>query len=368
MPGGASAEAPSIPPRKPWAPGTEPVPPTSRTTMSTYDYQLGRHDRITIDGAHYRPAGKRAHVHHLQLMVGKGTPEEHFLPITDDDIADFLRHKKIHIEQGYYSRAHQFLLARGGGQGVADLSDAELRTIAWKVKWCVGFNQARAGLSDDPRPDITTESIRAFIELARENVYRWYVDTFGTARPPGRKFAGQPRKIYDYPGATTLRDWLILFEEADYDEAVFRPGYDRCGNRHQLDRRVLTIVEDQVSLFASRAGTEIADIYQEVEIEVAVLNSALPRSAQVSLSRRSITRRVRKLPQIQVDLGHLGPDRTARKYEPLGEGLNSLHPLRTVGRMERVEMDDWRWIFLRSRCLRRFGTTSATRRALGCAS
>ena len=116
--------------------------------MSAQRYDFGHNDRITIDGVHYRPAGRQGRANLLRLVIDNAVVDTSIRPLTDDEYVSLHAERKIRVEEGYYSYAYQLLRDRAAGTDLSDLSDLndeQLRTIAWKVEWCVRFNQARIG-------------------------------------------------------------------------------------------------------------------------------------------------------------------------------------------------------------------------------
>ncbi|GJD30983.1 hypothetical protein PMNALOAF_2235 [Methylobacterium adhaesivum] len=313
--------------------------------MSIQPYKLGRHDRVTIDGVHFRPEGRKGRVNLLRQVVNDAVLDTILKPLSDEEFTHLNASKLIRIEEGYYSLAYQLLRKRADGTDLSDLSDLtdeQLRTIAWKVEWCTRFRHAQKGLAGhEVRRNKTPDDLAAFIAAEREAMHQWFVDTFGKARPPGKNIPGLRRKPYDYPGSTTLRGWLALLDAGEDEPGVFRPNYDKSGNRNQLDPRVRGIVEKHVRGYATGARLKPADVYGRVEADLLILNRSLSPESQASVSEPAIRRRIKKLQPILVDMAHLGEKRTFLKYAPIGKGLDSLDGLTPLERMDRVEMDDW---------------------------
>lgn len=298
--------------------------------MQSTSYRLGRYDRIKIEGAAFRPVHKIDRQHLLQL-VRDGVLEDHYKLVSDEELNSLMRTRKLRIEKDHFSLAQQLLKARGDDSDLSDLGEEELRTIAWKVEWCTRFEAAHR----EGRFSRTPRDFGNFIEWNKDSIHRWYIGKFGASRPLGREFKGEERKMFDFPSPTTLRNWLDRFAAAGHRRQAFRPRYDECGNKLQLDPRALKIVERNVLRYASRAKPTIADIYEAVEADIDELNRNRPEDPRVYVSERAIRRRIRKLDPAFVDLGRMGPDRARKKYMPVGDGLGEL------ARMERVEMDDW---------------------------
>ena len=314
--------------------------------MPAPSYKFGHNDRITNNGVHYRPAGRQGRANLLRLVIDNAVVDTAMKPLTDDEYVRLNADRKIRVEEGYYSLAFQLLRDRAAGTDLSDLSDLndkQLRDIAWKVEWCRRFNVARIGSASRETPlRKTPEDMDAFITSQRDLIHRWYIDTFDASRPPGRRFTGYPRKPFDYPGSTTLREWLVMFEAGEHQPGVFRPQYDKCGNRNQLDHRAKAIVEKEVRKFATGNRIKAEDVFTRVEAELMILNNGLSRGTpHVTVDSRAIRRRIAKLPPILVDMAHLGPKQTELKYMPIGKGMATVDGISKLGRMDRVEMDDW---------------------------
>ena len=309
-------------------------PPDFEAEMPGRSHRFGRHDRLMIDGATYRVARKKRDVHLLQL-VSDGFIEDYHVTKSDEEISDLLRTGRLRHDAGYFSRVLATLRLRHDDSDLSDLSDAELRTIAWKKEWCVRFNRRRTNLEAAWRPTASLADMRIFIDIEKDAMDRWYLDAFGERRKPGRKRKGEIRKPFDYPGASTLRDWLLRFHECNERIDAFKPGYRRSGNRNQIDPRAVPIIERCVKRYASSKQPLMGDIYEDVEAELDELNGSLPERARVYVSSKAVRRRIHEIDPFIRDAGRLGVDRALRKYTPVGRGL------RIEGPMQRVEMDDW---------------------------
>ena len=313
--------------------------------MSAERYKLGINDRVTIDGAHFRPCGRQGRANLLRLVGVNAVLDTAVKALTDEEYALLRKTRKIRVDEGHYSLAFQLLRDRAAGTNLSDLSDLDdkvLRDIAWKVEWCVRFRHAHTGQAGHAiRRKKTPEDLSKFIEGERETIHDWYFDTFGVYRPPGRRICGQRPKLYDYPGPTTLREWVNLLTAGEDQPSVFRPQYDKCGRRDQLDVRAREIVEREVRKFGTGGRIKAIDVFDRITAELRVVNRSLSADSQVSVDESAIRRRIKKLPPILSDLAHLGEKRTELKYAPVGKGLISVDGLTPLDRMDRVEMDDW---------------------------
>ncbi|WP_246252482.1 Mu transposase C-terminal domain-containing protein [Allomesorhizobium camelthorni] len=295
---------------------------------------FGRHDRLVIDGQSYRVAHKEKGTHFLQLVNGD-LIEDHFVPKTDRQIDELRRSGRLRHEEGYFSKTLSLLRVRHDNSDLNDLSEAQLRTVAWKKEWCVRFLRQAGDPKRTWRPKRTQADMRAFVEAEKDLMDRWYLDQFGERRAPGRTRTGEIRKAFDYPSPSALRDWLRLYSEAGYRMEAFRPGYDQCGNRSQIDPRALPVVSAAVQKYASVLRPTMGDICEDVELQLDRLNGSLRDEKPISVSDKAIRRRLNAIDPFIRDFGRRGPDFALRKYTPVGKGLNITKPL------ERVEMDDW---------------------------
>lgn len=303
---------------------------------NTERWKFGRHDRIVIDGQAYRAISKEKRRHILQLVVDDIVQEDHFVTKTDAEITDLLRRNMLRHDPGYFSRALSLIRVRRDSSDLSDLREDEIRTVLWKVEWCTRFAAARADMTAAWRPTMSLSDIAIFIEEYKSDLDRWYLDRFRERRPAGRHVPGKPRKPYDYPSPSSLRNWVLHWHANEERMEAFRPKYHLCGNRNQLDPRAKSVVAECVEGFASSRRPLMRDIYEAVESKLHKMNLALPAgSKRIYVSRNAVNRRIRKIDPFLRDYNRLGPDRTHRKYEAIGTGLTSTNPL------QRVEMDDW---------------------------
>lgn len=305
------------------------------TQIGNDRWKFGRHDRIVIMNQAYRHVGKHGRRHMLQLIVDD-VQENHFITKTDAQISELMRQKLFRHDAGYFSRSQAQIRVRRDSADLTDLSEDELRTVMWKAEWCRRFDSARADSSAPWRPTMSLPDIAFFIDKQKKALDRWHVDRFGERRPAGRRRQGGPQKEFDYPSASTLRNWLIKWHAAEEQLDAFRLRYHHCGNRTQLDPRAERVVSECVEKFASSLRPRQRDIYEDVEARLSKLNLSLPADvAPIYVSRNAIRARIKKIDPFFRDFNRLGKDRALRKFIPIGKGL-VIH-----NALERVEIDDW---------------------------
>lgn len=296
---------------------------------------FGRHDRLVIDGQSFRVERKVKESHVLQPVTGDLIAEDFFVVKTDKEINGLIRSKRIRIDEGYYSKALGILRVRFDDSDLSDLSEEDLRTVAWKKEWCVRFLDAAVNVERHWRPRRTVDDCARFIEENADRMDRWYLDTFGERRRPGRRLPGEVRKAFDYPSPPALKKWLAKFIAGNCRMDSFRPRYSNCGNRGQLDQRVAAVIAVEVQKFASILQPKMADICQNVELALYEINKTLPQHQHVYASPNAVRRRIHALDPFMVDAGREDSDYALRKYTPVGKGLSITTAL------GRVEMDDW---------------------------
>lgn len=230
-----------------------------QTVVTERHHNFGWYDRITIEGAHYRPVSKEGDIHQLQHVVGK-LFTENFVELSDHEINNLIKRGAFQYEEAYFSKALSQLRMRGDDTDVSDLSEDELRTISWKVEWCVRFNNRRESTVAAARPKITMVDLATFIDGEKDLMDRWYLRTYGERRRPGRMITlpggAKERKPFDYPSPSSLWNWLKAYEAADFRIEAFKPGYDRCGNRDQIDADVRKILDTRPENTWTAAGRQ----------------------------------------------------------------------------------------------------------------
>ncbi|WP_315744843.1 MULTISPECIES: hypothetical protein [unclassified Bradyrhizobium] len=287
-----------------------------------------------MDGQTYRVLGKERDLFQLQL-VSHDLLQEFFVTKSDKEINALVRTGRLKHERDFFSKTLGYLRQRNDSSDLSDLPEDALRTIAWKTEWCVRFHRRRIDVTASWRPTHSPADLERFVNSEKGLMDRWYLDTYGERRRPGRRIKGKVRKDYDYPAPTTLRQWLALFRKHGERMEAFRPGYERCGNRNQMNALAASIVDQCVPRYATNSRPLMRDIYEDVEVALDELNATLPKHQKVYVSATAVRRRIRKIEPFLVEAGRLSLDRAIRKYTPVGIGLAVHRP------MERIEMDDW---------------------------
>lgn len=310
-------------------------------------YAFARYDRITINGDTYRWV-KFQHGHHLFQRVTENVHEQVLeddcLSYTDQEIHVLVRRKLLTQEHAYYSKALAELRMRQDNTDLTDLDEEEVRTLFWKREWCVRYNRARAGMDGYPYPPtMTQEDLDWFIDLVKDEVARWYFKQYGEHRRAGRialvrqkdgSFVRE-RKQHDYPSASSLRDWLRRYREADNRIEAFIDRYDHCGHRAQLHPEVEAILNRCVKGYSALNRPTREHICEDIKVELLKLNARRPGQPKLEVSVTTINRRIDRMNPFLVEAGRQGLDAALRAYAPAGQGV------RVLDFLDRIEIDDW---------------------------
>lgn len=307
-------------------------------------FRLGMNDRVRHKGEFYRlesrDDGARQWV--LRRLSDGSALDDHRWYLSDLEHYRLRRDETIVVDDDYFAPVGRLLSERNDDSDLSDLNEDQLLAVAWKLEWCTRFYRARALLDGYAKaPACTPDGLAAFIEREREAIHRWYVKTFRKPRPAGRFVKGMEPKTYDWPGPSTLRDWMKAYEAKGYKKKAFRTKYPNCGNRHQLSPFIGSIIEREVKGYASRALPTYSDIYENVLIRLERENRNREPEDRLSVSEPAVRRRVHKLDPLFKDAGRMGEEQARRRYTPVGQGLESIDGIEPLRRMDRVEIDDW---------------------------
>lgn len=166
--------------------------------MENRSFRFDRHDRIMIDNVSYRSESKEKNTHFLQAIVD-GFIDDFLTVKTDQDISLLMKSGRLRVDAGWFSKTLHLLRVRHDNSNLRDLSEDDLRTVAWKKEWCVRFLSA-AGAKDKPwRPKMTPTDIRQFIDNIKSEMDSWYLNEFGMRRKPGRQRKGRSGKNSTIP-------------------------------------------------------------------------------------------------------------------------------------------------------------------------
>lgn len=301
---------------------------------SSRAFKFGRHDRLVIDGAHYRAVKRHAGRHVLQLVVGY-TIEDHYVDVSDTEITGLMAgpNVRMRVDREYWSSSLAMMRLRHDNSNVKGLGKAALQTVEWKLQWVRRFMLRRVDLTRE-QVKLTEEGLTQFIAEERDSMDRWFLDTFGERRRPGRIYKDRDRKDFDYPSWSTLYKWLAIWHAEHERDDAFNPKYKNCGNRDQLHPLVSDAVKKALDYYRTPLKLKIKDLQKFIERELEAVNRDR-RDNPLKVSDKALRRRIGELDPFLVMAGRDGLDRALRAFALSGVGLPVTRPL------ERIEMDDW---------------------------
>lgn len=297
-------------------------------------FKFGRHDRLVIDGAHYRAVKRHAGRHVLQLVIGY-TIEDHYVDVSDTEITSLLAgpNVRMRIDKEYWTSSLAMMRLRHDNSNIKGLGKAALQTIEWKLQWVRRFMLRRLDLTRE-KVKLTEEGLTQFIAEERDSMDRWFLDTFGERRRPGRIYKDVERKEFDYPSWSALYKWLAIWHAKHERDDAFTPKYENCGNRDQLHPLVSDAVKKAVDFYRTPLKLNVRDLQKFIERELEPVNRDRGDNP-LKVSDKALRRRIEELDPFLVKAGRDGLDRALRAFALSGIGIPVTRPL------ERIEMDDW---------------------------
>ena len=108
--------------------------------LRTRAHRFGRHDRIVIDGQHFRthPDKKRKVIHLFQLVV-EDIIEDFYITKSDAELSELIRTGRFRCDEGYFSSVLPLLRERQDTSDISDVEEVDLLTMFWKQEWCRRF-------------------------------------------------------------------------------------------------------------------------------------------------------------------------------------------------------------------------------------
>ncbi len=298
-------------------------------------WKFGRHDRIVLDGAHYRAHSKANGRHVLQAVVGE-ILRDHFVTLTDEQVTEHMRGPlpRMRVDEGFYSKALAVMRCEHDSSDISVFSDEEQRNVAWRTEWVRRFHARRLD-PERPKLSLTMADLAVFVEEEKEHLGRWYIDRFGLRRPPGRRRAGEQLKLVDHPSASGLYKWINRYRTGGQKKRALASKYDRCGRRDQLDPRLLPLMHEAVEFYCTPLKPLVADVQERVRTRLVEINKELPPEERIRVSQKAVSKRIREIDPFIADARRDGLEKAIRKYSITGYGQLVNEPL------ERIEIDDW---------------------------
>ncbi|MCD1642395.1 Mu transposase C-terminal domain-containing protein [Aurantimonas coralicida] len=315
-------------------------PDNDRQASRRKKLRFQRHDRVTIDGVHYRPVAKERGVHKLQLISDGLIVEDHFVLKSDDELHALFSKGRARFAPGHFSQVLTELRFRNERDidSLLDLREDQLRTVIWKHQWVQRFLAAEHDVRRPVRLSRVDADVETFIEGEKDSIHRWYQQRFGEPRRLGRKRQGHERKPFDYPSPSTLRSWMNTFQGKGYSISAFRPRYENCGGRtDQMADEVRDALQHWLKRYMSRERPDMQHIVEGIEMDLGALNVERRANDEslLSIHPSTVRRHINALDPFECDAARYGYQYALHKWAGIAKGMVTTRPF------ERIEMDDW---------------------------
>lgn len=314
-------------------------PPPSNSSEEIQRVRIDPLDRIIMNGIPYGNAV-------LIVDVGYNLTRLDISPPLSETFtfADLQRARQkvgYQFDRRWFAPEKAAMLARTNVERLADIPDAELPAIMWRLEWCTQFLQ-REAKNTTSRSD---EAMRAVIPLIYSDVISLDIAKRSPPRASNRKRkprAWTPTTHRAAPCEKTLLEWIKRYETSRFNACALRNGNRNSGNRSpKLHPKVAKLVLAHAVAYAAPNRPKKAKLYSELREAVKALpenaeavaaNKPLPLSCP---SNKTFHAAIKKLDKFFVYAGRHGIPAAKRKFVMVAAGLGIVRPL------ARVEIDEW---------------------------
>ena len=161
-----------------------------------------------------------------------------------------------------------------------------------------------------------------------------------------RKRADRARMIFDEFSVKSLRRWTTLLVEADFDPLALCDRYHKSGHfGEKLTPEQSAMVGKYTLRYASMLKPSKQGAWDDMDREIQNLNDKRRAAARKSRTKPALiktphydrlSRQIEMMSEHHKSAGREGPGKTAKEYNPVGDGLQDvLRPF------QHVEMDHW---------------------------
>ncbi len=261
-----------------------------------------------------------------------GVLEEAF---THDDMASIVARGDFVHQRGFYAETGAFARDRSGVTSLNDLPPEERATVLWKMHWCEAFLKLEAE-GKAKRSDV---SMQAAIDDRKAEALKLDIAKICEGEKARKKRSGTASTLREAPCPRTLRNWLKVYEAADYRPDALRDGYRRCGNKTaRLAPEVYALLVKHAKGFVCEKRPTLVKLQKDLEIELEALNAERKAHGLPALDAPSIKilrKAVGRLPVFAVYAGRHGLTKARRRFGFVTGAPEATRP------GERTEMDEW---------------------------
>lgn len=295
-------------------------------TTENARFALGRHDRVTIEGARYSVTGYNEEGYVLTRDDGTGLSTQ----FTHKQLSRLASDRRIRVERGYFNPQECHRRLKDDTCMVSTLTGKAKARVSKRDAYCEAVEQLRR---DGTAIKMTDESLRANMTLITGTAvnYAKNLNPLGTSRLDVSVDFSKP------PSARTLRRWLKT-KKAD-GAAALAGAMHRRGNRGSaMGPEAIGLLFKHVRGYLSVEKPWQKTIHENVVIAFENRNAERVEKGLDPLaipSRETVRQAIRSLDPFEVECARNGVAAARKKFRPVGNGLNLTRPL------ERVEMDEW---------------------------
>jgi putative transposase len=296
---------------------------------------FGKWDRLIIDHVDYRCVETNDDGHVLQAAH-------------DKDIKKGFSHEAMRLEavrpdfrhdRNFYSKKSIKARMRADVADLRDLPYEKRQYILWKDAIVREYLRLLAA-GETTCGDIGIEEAKPTI---LKNVSR---DIKAAADNGRRRRADRPREVYETFCVKSLRRWLQLLVEADFDPLALCDRYHKSGHfGEKLTPEQSAMVGKYTLSYLSQLKPSKQGTWDKMDLEIQNLNDKRIAAARKSKTKPTLietpsydrlSRQIDMMEEFHKSAGREGPGKTAKEFNPVGDGL--LDVLRPY---QHVEMDHW---------------------------
>jgi putative transposase len=300
---------------------------------------FGKWDRIIIDHVDYRCVETNDDGHVLQAAHDKNIKKgfSHNAMGLEAARPDF-RH-----DRNWYSKTSIKARMRANVADLRDLPYEKRQYILWKesiVREYMRLLKAGETTCGDVGMEDAIPKIYATVSRAAR----------AEADNGRRKRADRPRMIFDTFSVKSLRRWLKLLVEADFDPLALCDRYHKSGHfGEKLTPEQSAMVGKYTLRYLSMLKPSKQDVWDDMDREIQNFNKKRIAAARKSRIKSKteptliktpsydrLSRQIDMMEEFHKSAGREGPGKTAKEFNPVGDGLQDV--LRPY---QHVEMDHW---------------------------
>ncbi|MFC7053092.1 Mu transposase C-terminal domain-containing protein [Hansschlegelia quercus] len=287
-------------------------------------------DRVVIDCVNYRVL----ETFPSYLLAPVDSPRE-ILQLSQEEFNSASESNRFSIDRNYFNLRSARARQLGGTSSIIHLNWEDQQIILHRQDWVDRFltlEEATAHLKSLKRITRSDTKMATAIELiGRELAEKARITTKRADVAVGKAFGS--------PSARTLRNWVCLYELANFDPLALRDQRFRSGNRSlRCHSKIHALMVKARRAYLNPRQPLLKDVYYDLKKDIEALNEvrrahrkgALPVPCQDTFSKF-----IQSLGEFEVYAGRNGLEAARKKYYVSSRG----QLITQIGQI--VEMDEW---------------------------